>query len=61
MKRIDNINWQYIPAAKTNILETLRKMGWTPPSEDPATQAKWRFYRTLDTEGRNCADDGEKK
>ena len=45
MKRIDNINWQYIPAAKTNILETLRKMGWTPPSEDARHQEKWARFR----------------
>lgn len=23
----------YVPAAKTNILNTLRKLGWVPPSE----------------------------
>ncbi len=23
----------YVPAARTNILDTLRKFGWVPPSE----------------------------
>ena len=45
MKRIDNINWQYTPSAKTNVLETLKKLGWTPPSEDMRFQEKWSRYR----------------
>lgn len=45
MKRLDNIDWHYIPAAKTNILETLRKMGFEPPSEDKRYQEKWSRYR----------------
>ncbi len=31
--RLDNINWKYTPAAKTNISETLRRLGFEPPSE----------------------------
>ena len=34
MNHLDNIDKPYIPAAKTNIVETLKKLGWTPPSED---------------------------
>lgn len=26
-------NWEYIPAASTNILARFRAMGWVPPSE----------------------------
>jgi hypothetical protein len=45
MKRLDNIDWHYTPAAKTNIVETLRKMGFEPPSEDKRYQEKWSRYR----------------
>ena len=45
MKRLDNIDWHYTPAAKTNILETLRKVGFEPPSEDKRFQEKWARYR----------------
>ena len=45
----------------TDVQQTWRQHGWTPPSEDPEIRAKWQFYRTLDTEGRTCTDDGEKK
>jgi hypothetical protein len=36
---------QYNPAVQTNIMETYRKAGWTPPSEDPAILEKWRYYQ----------------
>lgn len=26
-------DWQYVPAAFTNILERFRLLGWVPPSE----------------------------
>jgi len=45
MKRIDNINFKYVPAAKTNILETLKKAGFEPPSESVWYQEKWKRYR----------------
>ena len=45
MKLLDNINWQYVPAAKTNILETLKKCGFEPPSESKQFQEKWARYR----------------
>jgi hypothetical protein len=47
MRKIDNIDWRYVPAAKTNIAETLKKMGWTPPSEDARFQQKWNTYKHL--------------
>ena len=45
MKRIDNIDFKYTPAAKTNVLETLRKVGFEPPSESKWFQEKWRTIR----------------
>ena len=43
--KLDNIDFKYTPAAKTNIMETLRKMGFEPPSEDKRFQEKWARYR----------------
>lgn len=37
----------YVPAAGTDILTTFRRLGWTPPSEDQATQEKWQYYKSL--------------
>lgn len=31
----------------TDITERWRKMGWTPPSEQPSYQQKWTSYREL--------------
>lgn len=45
MRKLDDINWQYTPAAKTNINETLRKYGFEPPSESAWYQEKWARYR----------------
>jgi hypothetical protein len=47
MRGLDNIDKPYIPAAKTNILETLKRLGWLPPSEDPRFHEKWSTYRHL--------------
>jgi hypothetical protein len=47
MNHLDNINKPYIPAAKTNIFETLKRLGWTPPSEDKRFQEKWQTYKHL--------------
>lgn len=45
MRKIDDINWHYKPAAKTNVLETLKREGWIPPSEDLVSQEKFKRYR----------------
>ena len=37
----------YVPSAKTDITRTLKRTGWTPPSEDKEIQKKWEFYRTI--------------
>ena len=34
----------------TDVQQTWREHGWTPPSEDPKIKEKWQFYKTLDTE-----------
>lgn len=44
---LDNIKKKYVPSSKTDILQTLRAFGWTPPSEDPKHQKKWATYRHL--------------
>ena len=43
--KLDNINFKYTPAAKTNILDTLKRFGWYPPSQNPKVQEKWARYR----------------
>jgi len=43
--RILDINHPYIPAAKTNVVDTLKRFGFKPPSEDLRYQEKWRTYR----------------
>lgn len=56
MAYLTDLNKQYIPAAKTNIMLTLMRHGFEPPSADPRYQAKWATYRQLatrDLENRN--------
>jgi hypothetical protein len=36
---------KYVPSHKTNVLETLKRIGWTPPSEDLRFQEKWQHSR----------------
>ena len=45
MRKLDNIDFKYTPAAKTNIQDTLKKCGFEPPSEDKRFQEKWARYR----------------
>lgn len=47
MNRLLDPSFQYIPAAKTNVIETLRKFGFQPPSETREHQAKCEIYRSL--------------
>jgi len=42
-----NSETPYVPSAKTDVSRTLRRTGWTPPSEDKEIQKKWEFYRTI--------------
>lgn len=46
---IQDINKRYIPSAKTNVLETLKRCGFEPPSEDKRIIKKWETYRHLAT------------
>lgn len=41
-----DIDRPYIAAAKTNVFETLKRVGWKPPSEDKEMQKKWKMYRS---------------
>ena len=43
--KLFDFNFQYVPSAKTNVLETLKKAGFTLPSEDKRFQEKWRRIR----------------
>lgn len=47
MRVTQDIYRPYVPAAKTNILETFRRKGWMPPSESAWYQEKWATYRHL--------------
>jgi hypothetical protein len=37
----------YIRSEKTDVVATLKKMGWIPPSDNPLIQEKWATYRNL--------------
>jgi N-acetylglutamate synthase-like GNAT family acetyltransferase len=39
------VNFVYVPATKTNVLDTLKKFGFEPPSESKWMQEKWTRYR----------------
>ena len=45
MARVDDVNFVYVPATKTNVLDTLKKFGFEPPSESKWMQEKWTRYR----------------
>jgi hypothetical protein len=34
----------------TDVQQTWKEHGWTPPGEDPKIKSKWMFYKTLNTE-----------
>jgi hypothetical protein len=46
---IKDLHQPYIESSKTNVLATLRRLGWTPPSEDLRFQEKWSTFRNLAT------------
>jgi hypothetical protein len=54
MNNLTNINFKYIPSAKTNVLDTFKKQGYVPPSETKEFQD--RCFKI-----RNCATLNEKK
>jgi hypothetical protein len=37
----------------TDVQQTWREHGWSPPSEDPDVRSRWAYFRTLDTERAN--------
>jgi len=37
----------YTPAAKTDVMTTWRRFGYTPPSEEQFYLDKWKLYRSL--------------
>lgn len=45
--QLKNDHAPYVPAAGTDVLATFRRKGWTPPSEQAATQEKWQYYKSL--------------
>jgi hypothetical protein len=42
-----DIHRPYIRSEKTDVVATLRKLGWEPPSENVWMQQKWATYRNL--------------
>jgi len=54
--QLDNIKdtTQYSPSdpmlrykKATDVQQTWREYGWTPPGDDPRIRAKWLYFRTL--------------
>jgi hypothetical protein len=43
--KLFNLDFQYIPSAKTDIVKTLKRLGFELPSEDMRYQEKWRRIR----------------
>lgn len=37
----------YVTAAKTDVMQTFKRFGWVPPSEQQEYQDKWQYYRSL--------------
>lgn len=44
--RILNPDWQYTPASRTDVLETWRKHGFVPPTEQKL-RAKWEKEQAM--------------
>jgi len=44
---LHDLDKTYVESTKTNILETFKRIGWTPPSENPWYQNKWHTYKHL--------------
>jgi hypothetical protein len=40
-----DVNFEYVPSAKTDIVKTLKRLGFQLPSEDKRYQAKWHRVR----------------
>jgi hypothetical protein len=40
-----DVNFEYVPSAKTDVLKTLKRLGFELPSEDKRYQAKWNRVR----------------
>ena len=45
--KLTDMDRPYVPAAKTDVLRTLIRTGWEPPSHSVESQKKWKMYRTL--------------
>lgn len=43
--KLFDINFNYVSSAKTNVLETFKRLGFNLPSEDKRYQEKWRRIR----------------
>ena len=43
--KLTDFDFKYVPSAKTNVLETLKRFGFEPPSEDVKYQKKWLRIR----------------
>ena len=44
---LNDMESPYIPSAKTDIMRTLKRTGWVPPSESKEFQKKWEYYRSI--------------
>ena len=54
--RLTDINYKYIPSAKTDVFATFKRLGFEPPSEDARFQAKWVRFRNA-----SAINEGTKK
>jgi hypothetical protein len=40
-----DVNFNYVPSAKTDVVKTLKRLGFQLPSEDKRYQEKWNRVR----------------